>query len=280
MKIFLVMLLTISSMAVSFGQDDPVVATVNGKTIRKSTLLAYHQQNLSFVQSAKEVTLQSSLNDLIDRIIGIDNAKKQKIHEQPEVIKKMNDVVYHAFISKELTPKLQKIEVTEKDIKSYYEKHPEYKTSQILFRLRTLPSDGEVAVALQKATELYKELSKGKSKATEEKFAAMAAQYSQSTSAVTGGDMGYQPRTRLTKQYFDAINGQPMAYVTKPFRSQYGIHVVMVTGVKTYEQIDKKLYEKIVYDQKRDAILAKYFSDQRKSADIKIEKDKLALWNF
>ena len=277
MKIFLLTVFFFSFALAAFGQDDPVVAEVNGKTIRKSTLFAYHQQNLSFVQSSKEVTLESSLNDLIDRIIGIENAKKDKIHEQPEVVKKMNDVVYHAFISKELTPKLQKIKVTESDIKEYYEKYPEYRTSQILFRLRTLPSDADVAVALDKANQVYKEVGVNVKKSNIEKFKVLAAKHSQSTSAVTGGDMGYQPRTRLTKQYFDAIHKQPLYYVTKPFRSQYGYHVVMVTGVKKYEEIDKKLYEKIVYDQKRDKILAEYFKEQREKAKIKINKKAMEI---
>lgn len=277
MKFFLFVIFSMSFALSGFAQSDPIVAEVNGKTIRKSTLFAYHQQNLSFVQSSKEVTLESSLNDLIDRLIGIENAKKDKIHEQPEVVKKMNDVVYHAFISKELTPKLQKIKVTESDIKEYYSKYPEYRTSQILFRLRTIPSDADVALALDKATQIYKQVGVDVKKANADKFRELAAQYSQSTSAVTGGDMGFQPRTRLTKQYFDAIHNKPINYVTKPFRSQYGYHVVMVTGVKKYDEIDKKLYEKIVYDQKRDEILAEYFEEQREKAKIKINKEAMKI---
>ena len=106
----------------SFSADkDPVVAEVNGKKIRKSTLLSYHKQNLNFVQNTKPLSLENSLNDLIDRAIGIDGAKKNKIDKRPEVVKKMNDVIYHAYISEELTPKLKTIRVTEKEIENYYE---------------------------------------------------------------------------------------------------------------------------------------------------------------
>lgn len=276
MKIVLTLSILLTSIA-SYSAKDPVVATVNGKTIRKSTLMAYHQQNLNFIQGSRKVTIEGSLNDLIDRIIGIEMAKKDKIHERPEVVKKMNDVVYHAFVSQELTPMLQKIKVTDSDIKNFYKKFPEYKTSQILLRLTTAPTEEEVAQALSTATKIYSEASKGGKKSKMETFSRLAGTYSQSSSAVTGGDMGYQPRTRLTKEYFDAINGQPEGYVTKPFRSQYGFHVVMVTGKKSYEQIDKKLYEKIVYDQKRDEILAKYFAKQRKKAKIKINKKELSI---
>ena len=261
----------------AYAENDPVIATVNGKTIRKSTLLAYHQQNLNFIQNTKKVTMESSLNDLIDRIIGIEKAKQNKIHERPEVIKKMNDVVYHAFVSQELTPLLQKIKVSEIDIKKYYSSFPEYKTSQILLRLPTTPTEEEVAQALKTATQIYKESSKGGNKAKKATFEQLAVKNSQTSSAITGGDMGYQPKTRLTNEYYAAIKGQPIGFVTKPFRSQYGFHVVMVTGKKTYKQIDKKLYEKIVYDQKRDKILKKYFKGQRAKAKIKIDKKQLSL---
>ena len=53
-------------------QNNPVVATVNGKEIKKSELLQYHGQSLSFVSALKPVTLERSLDDLINRIIGID----------------------------------------------------------------------------------------------------------------------------------------------------------------------------------------------------------------
>ncbi len=116
-------------------QDDPVVATVNGKKIRKSTLYRYHRDNLKFVRSSKKVTLESSLEDLINRIIGIDRAKENNLAKNPVVAKKMNDVLYHAQISKDLEGELKKIKVSDSEVEKYYKDHPEYRTAQILFRL-------------------------------------------------------------------------------------------------------------------------------------------------
>jgi hypothetical protein len=50
---------------------------------------------------------------------------------------------------------------------------------------------------------------------------------------------------------------------------------VKVLGIKDYDQIDKNLYKKIIYDQKRDGILATYFKGLQKGADIKINKSQL-----
>ena len=255
----------------SFSADkDPVVAEGNGKKIRKSTLLSYHKQNLNFVQNTKPLSLENSLNDLIDRAIGIDGAKKNKIDKRPEVVKKMNDVIYHAYISEELTPKLKTIRVTEKEIENYYKKFPEYKTSQILLRLRTQPSQDDVAEALTKAHTIYNEALQNPAK-----FPELAKKHGQTTTAITGGDMGYQPKARLSPEYYEAIKGKKSNYVTKPFRTQYGIHVVLVTGEKEYKQIDQNLYKKILYDDKKDKILKDYFAKKRASAKLKINKKEI-----
>ena len=272
MKLILAFILTLSSFS-SFSQNDadPIVAEVEGKTIRKSTLLAYHKQNLNVVSSGRTVTLEKSLNDLIDRIIGIENAKKINVHKRADVVKKMNDIVYHAHISDELTPKLKKItKATDKDIAKYYNQFPEYKTSQILLRIRTIPNDQEVADTMQLANKIYDDAIKNP-----KKFSELAKKYGQTTTALTGGDMGYQPKVRLAPEYYSAIKGKRSGYITNPFRTQYGIHIVMVTGEKKLDQIDKGLYEKILYDQKRDEILKTYFSEKRKQAKIKINKEKL-----
>jgi parvulin-like peptidyl-prolyl isomerase len=264
--------LTVLSLSTSMfaSNADPVVAEVNGTTIKKSTLLSYHKQNLNFVKSTKTVTMEASLNDLIDRIIGVGSAKKVNLHKRADVVKKMNDVVYHAFISDELTPKLNKIKITDSQIDTYYKKYPEYKTSQILLRLRTLPSEDEVANALETSVKIYNEAVKNP-----KLFPKLAQQYSQTTTSTTGGDMGYQPRIRLAEKYYESIKGKKEGYVTKPFRTQYGIHVVLVTGEKQLKQIDRALYKKILYDVQRDSILVKYFANKRKSAKIKINKAEL-----
>jgi len=272
MKWILIASILLSTFTVFANNEDPVVATVNGKNIHKSILLKYHEQNLKFVRSNKPVTIENSLNDLINRIVGIEQAKKANIDKKPDIIKKMNDIIYHAYISEEITPLLKKIKITDEDIKNYYKKNPEYRTSQILLRLRAVPSEDEVAQTLEKSLNIYNELQKDP-----KKFEAYARQFGQTSTAEAGGDLGYQPRTRLSLEYFEAINGKRKGTITKPFRSQYGIHIVKVTGEKTFEQIDTKLYKKIVYDIKRDEILEQYFADKRKTAKIKIDSKQLKL---
>jgi parvulin-like peptidyl-prolyl isomerase len=266
MKWILLLSLLITSITTTFAEDkDPTVAVVNGQKIKKSTLYKYHSNNLKFVKALKKTTLESSLEDLINRKVGIDKAKKANLHKHPAVIKKMNDIVYHAQISKDLDGELKKIKVSDSEVKKYYSNNPEYRTAQILYRLRAVPSKEDVSKALDQSLAIYKQLTK-----TPEKFLEMAQRFSQTTTAQIGGDLGYQPRTKLTPEFYEAIKNKHIGFITKPFRSQYGIHVVKVLGVKKYVQIEKKMYKKIIYDIKRDKILADYFKKERSKSKVKI----------
>lgn len=246
-----------------------VVATVNGVKITRAQLDEYHQQNLRFV-SQRKITREVSLDDLINRELGIQRARKAGLDKNPVVASKMEDVLYHAQISKDLEGELKKITVTDDEVRKYYGDNKEYRTAHILYRVRVQPSADEVKKALEHMTGLYDEVSRNP-----DSFATLANKNSQTTAAPVGGDLGFQPPTRLAPEYYAAIKGQKVGFVSRPIRTQMGFHIIKVLGVKEYDQIDKNIYKKIIYDQKRDAILAKYFKDMQQSAKVEINKSAL-----
>jgi len=272
MKIFLVSLICFS--LVAFAQDkkdDPVVAQVGKNKIRKSTLMKYHAQNLNFVRSNKKITVESSLDDLVNRIIGIQRGKANKLQKTPAVIKKMNDIIYHAQISKDLEPEFKKIgKISDSEAVKYCKANPEYRTSQILTRLQTNPKKEDVAGAFEQALSLYNELSKNP-----DNFAKVAQKYSQTQNAQVGGDLGFQPKTRLSPEFYENISGKKKGFITKPFRTQYGVHIVKVTDIRDCDDINKDLYKKIIYDIKRDKIIEDYFAKLRSKSKVKVYKDKI-----
>lgn len=273
-KMFLLSFATISFLGflnTTYAQkkNDPFVANVEGVEIKKSQFDKYYEESLSFV-SGKIVTKESALNDLIDKVLGIKRAKANKIQEKPEVIEKIEEILYHAQISQDLEAKLLKITVSDDEVKKYYAENPEYNTSQILLRVRVVPSPEEVVESSNLADEIYKE-----ALSDPNNFNKLAAKYGQSANAPQGGDLGFQPKTRLTPEYYKAIKGAKNGFITKPFRSQYGFHIVKVLDVKPYSKIDMNMYKKIIYDIKRDKILEDYFASFRKKAKIVIHKENL-----
>lgn len=246
----------------AFAQKD-VVATVNGRVITKKQFEEYHLQNLKFV-GQRQITKEVSLQDLINRELGIIKAKKSGTDKDPAVIAKQEDILFHSQISKDLEGELKKITVSDEDVKKYYEDNKEYRTAHILYRLRAEPTPDEVKSAYEQTMAIYAQLQK-----TPDDFAKMANKYSQTSAAPVGGDLGFQPPTRLAPEYFDAIKGQRAGFISKPTRTQMGYHIIKVLGVKSYEQIDKNLYKKIIYDRKRDALMDEYFKGLAKGVDIK-----------
>ncbi len=253
----------------SAAKPDPVVATVNGTEIKKSQLDQAFEQNLMFV-SDKVVTKEKVLNDIINREIGVRKAKEAKLQEDPTVKAKMEDVLYHAQISKDLEKKLQGISVTDKEAQDYYNKSKEYRTAHILFRIRVTPQKEESEEAMKKALEVYKQL-----QAKPQLWPELANKYSQSSSAPAGGDLGFNPAVKYAPEFFKAINGKATGFITSPVRTQFGIHIIKVLGVHEWKEVDPALYKKIVYDQKRDKILEEYFAEARKGAQIKVNKELL-----
>ncbi len=258
-KLSLVLLATMM-VTPAFAQT---VATVNGKAITKKQFEDYHLQNLKFVGQRK-ITKEVSLQDLINRELGIQKAKKTGLDKDPAVVQKQEDILFHAQISKDLENEFTKINVSDDEVKKYYADNQEYRTAHILYRLRAEPTPEEVKAGLIQSMDIYTELQK-----SPEKFSQLANKYSQTTGAPVGGDLGFQPPTRLAPEYFEAIKGQKVGYISKPVRTQMGYHIIKVLGVKSYDQIDKNLYKKIIYDKKRDALIENYFKGLAKGADIK-----------
>ena len=253
----------------SFAEKNPVVANVNGSQITLEELNANFDNAKLFV-SDKVVTKEQVLNELINRSLGINKAKKEKLNENPTVRSKMEDVLYHAQLSKDLENEFTKITVSEEDVEAYYNKFPEYRSAHILLRLRANPTKEEIKAALNQIMKIYREV-----KSSPDQFAELASKYSQSENAQTGGDIGYQPKVRLAPEYYYAIHNQDEGTISSPVRTQFGYHIIKNMGKLKYDAIDKNLYRKIVYDQKRDELIQSYFNSLKKNASIKIEKKYL-----
>lgn len=251
--------------ASAFAQKDAnqVVASVNGRNITKKQFDEYHLQNLKFVGQRK-ITKALSLQDLINRELAISKAKKSGTDKDATVIARQEDILHHAQISKDLENEFKKIIVSDDELKKFYAENPEYRTAHILNRVRTEPTDTEVKNALAQSATIYSEVTK-----SPEKFAEYANRYSQTSVAPVGGDLGFQPMVRLAPEYYEAIKGQKVGFISKPVRTQMGYHVIKILGVKSFDQIDKNLYKKIIYDKKRDALIENYYKGLAKDATIK-----------
>lgn len=256
--------------ALQAAKGDRAVATVNGRPIALEEFDKAYKESL-LVVGTRNVTRRRVLDDLINRELGLARARGGRLDRDPVVRRKMDDVLYHAQISKDLEPALKRIKVTDREVRDYYARRPEYRTAQILFRLRATPSKAEAEEAIKRALQVYDAL-----KESPDKFSELANKHSQSAAAAAGGDVGFQPAVRYAEPYFKAINGKPDGHITPPVRTQFGYHIVKVLGRRDYGDVNKEFYKKVVYDEKRDAAMAAYFKGLRRSASISVNEGLLS----
>ena len=251
------------------NNNDPVVAVVNNIKITKSDLKEAIEQAL-LVPTHKKITTESILDFLINKQVVVNRALKYKLDQDEYVKERMNDVLFGAAISKDIDKDVAAIKVTDKDVEQYYKNNKEYRTSHILLRLEAMPKKEDVTKVYQVINTLYEQLKKDPSQ-----FEALAKQYSEIAASDNGGDIGYLPPTSLMPEYFEAIKGKSVNFISPPVRTQYGYHIIKVTGIKDFKNIDMNLYKKILFDIKRDQILENYYQNVRKDNTITIYKENL-----
>ena len=89
------------------------------------------------------------------------------------------------------------------------------------------------AEADKQINNLYQQLKSGKD------FALMAKQYSlDAASAIKGGDLGWVVPDELVPQFAEAMNSLPLHVVSKPVKTQFGLHLIEVLERKTVDDSD------------------------------------------
>jgi len=133
------------------------ILAVAGKS--KITLKSFKQQYEGVKKEAiNPPTPELFLEDLIRYEIGFQEAEKRGIRKDPEVQKRIKQEIYKALIEKELGKKIDAIKVTEAEMRSYYKKNPELRSSHILIEFKPDANEKEKALALKRTKEIYAEV--------------------------------------------------------------------------------------------------------------------------
>ncbi len=248
---------------------DKVVAEINGEKITLSELNSEYADRLLY-PSHKKINKQVVLQDIINRKLATKSAKSKNLDKDETVKEKIDSLLHDELLGKDLGEKFEKIKISDDEVKKYYSNHPEYKTSHILFRLKAVPNKEELEKSYEFMYKLYKEI-----ETTPSKFEDAAKKYSQISTNENGGNIGYLPHTSMAPEYYEAIKGKEIGTITQPVRTQFGYHIIKITGKKDFKGIDKNLYKRIIFDQKRDKIISDYYASLNKGAKVKIYKNNL-----
>ncbi len=107
----------------------------------------------------------------------------------------------------------------------------EYKLSHILVALPDGASTSQVTEAKGKITEIIDQLNNG------EDFSQMAAQHSEGSNAIEGGDLGWRKLAEVPGLFADIIQQIKVGQISGLLRSASGFHVVKLDNKRDSEQV-------------------------------------------
>ncbi len=255
--------------SISITARAQVVATVGKNTITMEDFKKRYDEVKK--QSFNPPPPETFLEDLLRFEVGVQEAEKKDLQKDPIVKEEVRKVLYKALVETAIGETVNKIQVNEGEMRDYYKKNPELRTSQILIEVKPGSNKKERDAAYARAKEIYDEVKK-----SARPYEELVKLYSDDNlSKATGGDIGYQTRVTLVPTYYDAAITMKMNEVKGLIETRYGFHIIKLTGTREYNEANKRQIRAAVFDQKRNQIFDKYFEGLMRKYTIKSNKELL-----
>ncbi|MCW8357205.1 peptidylprolyl isomerase [Marinomonas pontica] len=141
------------------------------------------------------------------------------------------------------------------------------KTRHILVRANEIR---DMAQTKEFADDIYKKLQNGAD------FAQLAKENSEDQgSTLQGGDLGWVTPGTMVPEFEDMMDKTAIGQISKPFRTQFGWHILQVEGRREADISDKvkrSNAERALTAQKQDIVLGNWLDELRADAFIDIKK--------
>ena len=241
--------------------------------------------NLLLVQRGKELNIDvtsevSKYMAEAQRKSGIADPEKFRefIHQATGVswedfqLEAKNGILTRRVISEEVS---RNINITNDEIEAYYNAHKKdfVREEKVYLQEILISTQGKdatgMAAAERKATDVSARAARG------ERWADLAKENSDSTTAQTGGDLGGYPKGYLSKVYEDAVWNLPKGGVTPPLKGDNGFLILKVVehtkaGQAELEDVKPEI-EEILYAPKMQPKVRDYLAGLRKTAFLQIK---------
>lgn len=261
---------------IAFGWIIPNIssAQVIAKAGSSEITLKDFQDKLSDIRkkSINPPTPEQFLEDLIRYEIGLQEAKKRNLENDPAVRQSINEELYKGLVERAIGEKVHNIKVNEKEMRAFYKSNPELRLSHILIEVKPNATPQEKALAEKRAKEIYAEVQKSR-----RPFDDLVKLYTDDTfTKNTGGDMGYQTKVTLPPTVYQALSRMKMNQIYGLVETQYGFHIIKLTGKRSYEQASKEQIRTAVFDEKRKKVFDEFFNSLKSKYKIETNKSLLS----
>jgi EpsD family peptidyl-prolyl cis-trans isomerase len=255
------------------GQKGAYLAKVGNVQITQADFERELKNLPSFAQKIFEGKegKEKFLNELVKRELLYQEALKKGLDNNPEYKRKVEEFKKITLISQLLETEItSKAEVTDQDVKNYYEKHKEDFSPFLEARVSLIRVKTE-----DEANKIRERLVKG------EDFAKIAKSSSiDQGSAKNGGDLGYLSRNQLTPELEAVVSKLNTGEISEPIKVQNGYDIVKITDKKLGKQIEfekvKNLIKQHLASEKQKDAFDTYIEDLKKSYKVEINNDALS----
>ncbi len=233
------------------------------------TLEDFNKKYAEVNRAANPPTKKELLEDLIRYEMGVQEARKKKLEEDPLTKERFKQEIYKVLLEKELGPQIAKIKpASEDELKRAYNQSPHVRFSHILIAYKENATPEQVAAAKKRATEIYEEEVKG----SKRDFKELVKLYSDDTLTKTnGGDVGWQSRVTILPSYYDAVAKMRVGEVKGLIEAPFGFHIVKLVDRRKFEDLDsegRRQLELTVFQQKQKKFFDEYFTSLKKSYPV------------
>ena len=245
-----------------FAGDDDVLAKVGDKriTARDFALFisAYPAEKQKYLSENPQG--RATLLKRMAQVIALADLARADGLDKDEGIRMQIEYNANEILAAEVMDELiNKIEVTDDDIKLYYLKHEEefrfpetVKVRHILVAVQRGATDNDRKAAREKAEGLLKRIKEG------EDFAKLASEFSNDAASKSKGEeLGFFPRGRMPKPFEDVAFSLKPGEVSDIIDTPYGYYILRLeekkgAGVRTLEEARDQIREKLLELMKKE----------------------------
>jgi peptidyl-prolyl cis-trans isomerase C/peptidyl-prolyl cis-trans isomerase D len=258
------LILSFVSYADKMTKENEIVAQIGTKALTFGEFDKKFREVKS--QTLNPPTKEQFLEDLVRFYVGIQEAEKRNIKNDPIVQDRIQQEIYKGLLEKTIGPQVNKIKVDEKQMKDWYKNNPELRTSHILIEFKPESKPEEIEAAKKRALEIFQEV-----KTSKRPFEELVRLYTDDAlSKQTGGDVGWQTRLTLVPAYYNYALKMKQGDIGGLIETAFGFHIIKLTGKRTYENANKRQIRTAVFDEKRLELFNAYFDKLKKEYSIKV----------
>lgn len=252
-----------------FDENDPQVVK-----LKRSILDNLVSRELLYMEASKNPPkdLNKQVDEQLNQIKGNFKSEEEfqnylsKMNTSENEVK--NNLSKNIILENYIKSISDKITVSDKEIKEYYNKNKdEFKQEeQVRASHIIISSKNGEKVAQEKINKIYSEIKDGLS------FEEAAKKYSEDGSASTGGDLGFFRRGMMVKEFEDVAFNTKKGEISKPFKTEFGYHILKVTDKKEEKQLSleeaKETIKSNLIAEKTDEKINQIIEKHRKNANI------------